>query len=141
MPHRARLGMALAGILLVPGLATLWTAWHKFLIPIPPPPATLTDWGEFTGRESFVCAHAKSLSAQCRQSDRRGFPSARNDVLANVAYHRSRENHRRTPHSVIPGDKSEARQPAEVVQAFLKVPLNTFQRRRRTPAQIPVPID
>src|SRR3546814_9453232 len=26
---RARLGMALAGILLVPGLATLWTAWDK----------------------------------------------------------------------------------------------------------------
>src|SRR5260221_911195 len=28
--NRARLGMALAGILLVPGLATLWTAWSKF---------------------------------------------------------------------------------------------------------------
>lgn len=26
---RARLGMVLAGILLVPGLATLWTAWQK----------------------------------------------------------------------------------------------------------------
>src|SRR4051794_4564345 len=26
---RARVGMALAGILLVPGLATLWTAWEK----------------------------------------------------------------------------------------------------------------
>jgi Co/Zn/Cd efflux system component len=35
-PRRARLGMVLAGILLVPGLATLWTAWHKFLIPVPP---------------------------------------------------------------------------------------------------------
>src|SRR5712664_3977880 len=30
---RARVGMALAGILLVPGLATLWTAWEKFNIP------------------------------------------------------------------------------------------------------------
>ena len=29
--RRARLGMALAGILLVPGLATLWTAWRKFV--------------------------------------------------------------------------------------------------------------
>src|SRR5438270_9294863 len=27
---RARVGMALAGILLVPGIATLWTAWKKF---------------------------------------------------------------------------------------------------------------
>src|ERR1700730_17825135 len=26
---RARVGMTLAGILLVPGLATLWTAWEK----------------------------------------------------------------------------------------------------------------
>ena len=35
-PNRARVGMALAGILLVPGLATLWTAWQKFNIPAPP---------------------------------------------------------------------------------------------------------
>lgn len=27
--NRARLGMVLAGILLVPGLATLWTAWEN----------------------------------------------------------------------------------------------------------------
>ena len=26
---RAKLGMALAGILLIPGLATVWTAWNK----------------------------------------------------------------------------------------------------------------
>jgi Co/Zn/Cd efflux system component len=31
---RARVGMALAGILLVPGLATLWTAWEKFNLPV-----------------------------------------------------------------------------------------------------------
>ena len=30
---RARLGMALAGILLIPGVATLWTAWQKFMAP------------------------------------------------------------------------------------------------------------
>src|SRR5438552_8201147 len=28
---RARLGMAVAGILLVPGASTLWTAWQKFM--------------------------------------------------------------------------------------------------------------
>ena len=28
--NRSRLGMALAGILLVPALATLWMAWQKF---------------------------------------------------------------------------------------------------------------
>jgi Co/Zn/Cd efflux system component len=31
--NRARLGMVLAGILLVPGLATLWTTAVKFLSP------------------------------------------------------------------------------------------------------------
>lgn len=32
--QRARIGMLLAGILLVPGLATLWTAWEKFHTPV-----------------------------------------------------------------------------------------------------------
>src|SRR5229473_710628 len=36
--NRARLGMALASILLIPGLATLWTAWEKFMAPSPPAP-------------------------------------------------------------------------------------------------------
>lgn len=35
---RARLGMTLAGILLVPGLATLWTAWGMIMAPTPPAP-------------------------------------------------------------------------------------------------------
>src|SRR5437867_4671506 len=34
--NRARVGMALAAILLIPGLATLWTAWEKFNTPIAP---------------------------------------------------------------------------------------------------------
>ncbi len=34
--RRARAGMALALILLLPGLATLWTAWSKFMQPLPP---------------------------------------------------------------------------------------------------------
>src|SRR5882757_9674587 len=36
--NRARLGMALASMLLVPGIATLWTAGEKFLEPLPPGP-------------------------------------------------------------------------------------------------------
>ena len=40
--RRARLGMALAGVLLVPGLATLWTAWGKFVHPVPPNPVSLS---------------------------------------------------------------------------------------------------
>src|SRR5207244_6875176 len=38
---RARLGMALAGILLIPGVATLWAAWQKLMAPLPPAPIPL----------------------------------------------------------------------------------------------------
>src|SRR6266851_9286748 len=34
--YKARMGMILAGVLLVPGGATLWTAWRKFAAPAPP---------------------------------------------------------------------------------------------------------
>src|SRR5215217_8400518 len=40
--NRARVGMLLAGILLVPTLATLWTAWEKFAAPVPPEPLPLS---------------------------------------------------------------------------------------------------
>src|SRR5687768_16394220 len=40
--RRAHVGMILAGILLVPGLATLWTAWDKFTMPVPPDPVPLS---------------------------------------------------------------------------------------------------
>jgi Co/Zn/Cd efflux system component len=40
--QRARLGMALAGILLIPAVATLWTAWEKFMVPVPPASVALT---------------------------------------------------------------------------------------------------
>jgi len=36
MHRRAEVGMLLAGILLIPGLATLWTAWNKFNMPLTP---------------------------------------------------------------------------------------------------------
>jgi Co/Zn/Cd efflux system component len=86
LPRRARLGMAFAGILLVPGLATLWTAWHKFLIPVPPAPLALSLTGAGALAVNLSCAllltryrhHAGSLT-------RAAFLSARNDVLANVA--------------------------------------------------------
>src|SRR5258708_66209 len=43
--NRARLGMSLAGILLIPGLATLWTAWEKFRAPRTPSPFALSLTG------------------------------------------------------------------------------------------------
>jgi Co/Zn/Cd efflux system component len=42
---RARVGMLLAGILLVPGLATLWTAWGKLAAPTAPDPWALSMTG------------------------------------------------------------------------------------------------
>src|SRR5437879_7698858 len=39
--NRARAGMALALILLIPGLATLWEAWEKFNLPVAPAPLPL----------------------------------------------------------------------------------------------------
>src|SRR4029453_13326263 len=41
-PRRAKVGMLLAAVLLVPGLATLWTAWSKFNSPVAPAPIPLS---------------------------------------------------------------------------------------------------
>ncbi len=84
--HRARVGIALAGILLVPGLATLWMAWHKFSVLLPPSPVLLAVTGTGALAINLSCAlmlvryrqHGGSLT-------RAAFLSARNDVLANIA--------------------------------------------------------
>ena len=84
--NRARIGMALAGILLIPGLATLWMAWEKFLVPLPPAPLPLSLAGAGALAINLSCAfmllrfrsHSGSLT-------RAAFLSARNDALANVA--------------------------------------------------------
>jgi Co/Zn/Cd efflux system component len=84
--RRARIGMALAGVLLVPALAALWTAWDKFNMPVPPAPVPLTLTGAGAFAINFACAymlaryrtHGGSLT-------RAAFLSARNDVLANIA--------------------------------------------------------
>ena len=83
---RALLGMALAGILLIPGFATLWTAWNKFLLPLPPAAVPLTLAGAGALAVNLTCAlilarfrnHAGSLT-------RAAFLSARNDAFANIA--------------------------------------------------------
>ena len=84
--NRARLGMVLAGILLVPGLATLWTAWEKLSVQVAPEPVALSLTGLGALAVNLTCAfvlvahrhHAGSLS-------RAAFLSARNDAFANVA--------------------------------------------------------
>jgi Co/Zn/Cd efflux system component len=83
---RARVGMALAALLLVPGLATLWMAWHKFLSPVPPAAVSLSLTALGAMAVNFVCSlvlarhreHGGSLA-------KAAFLSARNDVISNAA--------------------------------------------------------
>jgi len=83
---RARVGMTLAGILLIPGLATLWTAWEKFLVPLPPAPLLLSLAGCGALVINLLCAFMLVQFRAHRGSlTRAAFLSARNDVLANVA--------------------------------------------------------
>ncbi|MER9627876.1 cation diffusion facilitator family transporter [Mesorhizobium sp. M0296] len=83
---RSRVGMALALILLVPGLATLWTAWGKFNMPVPPQPTALTLAGLGALAVNLSCAY---MLARYRHHSgsltRAAFLSARNDALANIA--------------------------------------------------------
>lgn len=84
--NRAKIGMLLAGILLVPGLATLWMAWEKFSSPVPPEPVTLSIAGLGALMVNFFCA---ALLARYRHHSgsltKAAFLSARNDAVANVA--------------------------------------------------------
>ena len=85
-PARARVGMALAAIILVPGLATLWTAWQKFMVPVAPEPLALSLTGLGALAVNLGCA---LLLARVRHHGgslgKAAFLSARNDALANVA--------------------------------------------------------
>ena len=83
---RARLGMALAGILFVPGLAALWTAWEKFNAPsAAPDPRLLSLTGLGALAVNLACAFAL---ARFRNHGgglaKAAFLSARNDTIANV---------------------------------------------------------
>ncbi|HXV24869.1 MAG TPA: cation transporter [Alphaproteobacteria bacterium] len=83
---RARVGMMLAGILLVPGFAALWTAWEKFNLPLPPEPVPLTLAGAGAFAVNMTCALLLARYREHRSSlSRAAFLSARNDALANLA--------------------------------------------------------
>jgi Co/Zn/Cd efflux system component len=84
--RRAKLGMLLAAIILLPALATLWTAWQNFSSGAVPEPLPLTVTGLGAFAVNFICAR---LLAPFRTAGgsltRAAFLSARNDVIANVA--------------------------------------------------------
>jgi len=84
--NRARVGMALALILLVPGLATLWTAWSKFNEPVAPDPTALSLTALGALAVNLTCAFLLARHRGSRGSlTKAAFLSARNDALANVA--------------------------------------------------------
>ena len=78
--------MGLALMLLAPGLATLWTAWQKFNVPVAPDPIPLTLAAAGALAVNLTCAvvltrfrnHVGSLS-------KAAYLSARNDAGANLA--------------------------------------------------------
>jgi len=84
--NRARVGMLMACILMIPGIATLWTAWEKFHTLSVPAPLPLSLAGVGALAINLSCAlmlvrykhHSGSLT-------RAAFLSARNDALANIA--------------------------------------------------------
>lgn len=83
---RSALGMVLAGLILVPGAATLWTAWQKLLDPVAPAVLPLSLAGAGALAVNLTCAfiltryrhHSGSLT-------KAAFLSARNDAFANIA--------------------------------------------------------
>lgn len=83
---RARVGMGLAGILLIPALALIWALWGKFTHPVPPEPFALSITGGGALLVNLSCAY---LLAQFRHHSgsltKAAFLSARNDAFANVA--------------------------------------------------------
>jgi len=83
---RARAGMLMAAILLVPAAAFLWTAWQKLQSFAPPEPRALSLTGLGALGVNVGCAfvlarfrhHGGSLT-------KAAFLSARNDAFANIA--------------------------------------------------------
>jgi len=82
----ARLGRVLDGILLVPGLATLWTAGQKLLMPIPPAPIPLLLAGAGALAVNLSCSillmrYRKHPGSRAKAV----FLPIRKDVLAKLA--------------------------------------------------------
>lgn len=86
LTSRARVGMALAFILLAPAIATFWTAYQSFVDPVPPQPFALTITGLGALAVNLSCAYLLAAFRHTSGSlTKAAFLSARNDALANIA--------------------------------------------------------
>lgn len=82
---RARVGLLLAALLLVPAAATLWTAWVKLGVPVAPNPVLLTITGFGALVVNFGCALMLArFRSRGGSLTKAAFLSARNDAMANV---------------------------------------------------------
>jgi Co/Zn/Cd efflux system component len=85
-PRRARVGMGLACILLVPAIAFFWTLAHKLQAPSAPAamPLTLTGFGALAVNLScaFILVKHRHHGGSLTKA---AFLSARNDAFANLA--------------------------------------------------------
>jgi Co/Zn/Cd efflux system component len=83
---RARVGMLLAALILVPGVATLWMAWLKFMAPVPPAAVSLSLTALGALAVNLTCSLVLARHRQHGGSlAKAAFLSARNDVFANAA--------------------------------------------------------
>lgn len=84
--RRSLVGMVLAGILVVPGVSTVWAAYQKVMHPVPPEAALLSVTGAGALAVNLFCAYRLArFRAHGGSLTRAAFLSARNDALANVA--------------------------------------------------------
>jgi Co/Zn/Cd efflux system component len=83
---RARLAMGLAALLLLPSALTLWTAWQKFWLPLPPAllPLSLAALGALVVNLGCALLLAR-FRAHGSSLVRAAYLSARNDAAANLA--------------------------------------------------------
>lgn len=83
--RRARIGMVMAGILLLPALAFFWTVWQKAIDPVPPAGLGIMVVGLGALAVNLTCAFLIARHRNDRGSlTKAAFLSARNDAAANV---------------------------------------------------------
>lgn len=84
--RRATVGLVLAALLLIPGIATAWMAWNKFQQPLPPAglPMSLAGLGALAVNVycAFLLVKVRNVAGSL---SRAAFLSARNDAYANGA--------------------------------------------------------
>ena len=84
--NRARAGLVLAAMLLIPAAAFLWTLYHKYTAPLPPDATTITLIGLGALAINLTCALMLARHRKAQGSlTRAAFLSSRNDALGNIA--------------------------------------------------------